>query len=73
MIQLQLKCDYEKKRRLELESLVDEYNKAKEYADVEVIRSAEHTNNIVKAQKRSRVCQASCSALLKQMLVELGP
>ena len=72
MIQLQLKYDSEKKRRQELEYLVDEYKKAKEHADAEAIWSAEHINNIVKEQKRSRVCQASCSTLLKQMLVELG-
>ena len=65
MIQLQLKYDSEKKRRQELEYLVDEYKKAKEHADTEAIRSAEHVNNIMKEQKRTRVCQASCNALLK--------
>ena len=65
MIQLQLKYDSEKKRRQELESLVDEYKKAKEHADAEAIRSAEHVNCILKEQKRTRVCQASCNALLK--------
>ena len=72
MIQLQLKYDSEKKRRQELESLVDEYKKAKEHADVEAIRSAEHVNIIVKEHERFRVRQASCNSLLKQMMVELG-
>ena len=72
MIQLQLKYDSEKKRSQELEYLVDEY-KAKEHADAEAIRPAEHMNRIVKEQERFRVCQASCNALLKQMLVEFGP
>ena len=62
-----------KKRRQELESLVDEYKKAKEHADVEAIRSAEHVNCMLKEQKRTRMCQTSCNALLKQMLVERGP
>ena len=35
IIQLQLKYDSEKKIRHKLESLVDEYKKAKEHADVE--------------------------------------
>ena len=56
-----------------MESLIYEYKKAKEHADVEAIRSAEHVNNIMKEHKKSRVCQASCNALLTQMLVELGP
>ena len=73
IIQLQLKYDSEKKRRQELEYLVDEYKKAKEHADAEAIRSAEHVNNIVKEQERFRVCQASCNSLLKRMMVELGP
>ena len=73
MIQLQLKYDSEKKRKKELESLVDEYKKAKEHADAEAIRSAKHVNSIVKEQKKFKVCQASCNALLKQMFVELGP
>ena len=47
MIQLQLQFDSEKKRRQELKSLVDEYKKAKEHADAEAIRSAQHVNNIV--------------------------
>ena len=48
MIQLQLKYDSKKTRRQELESLVDEYKKAKEHDDAEAIRSAEHMNSIVK-------------------------
>ena len=72
MIQLQLKYDSEKKRRQELEHLVDEYKKAKEHADAEAIRSAEHVNTIVKEQERFRVCQVSCNSLLKRMMVELG-
>ena len=73
MIQLQLKYDSEKKRRQEREYLVDEYKKAKEHADAEAIRSAEHVNNILKEQERFRVCQAACNSLLKRMMVELGP
>ena len=52
MIQLQLKYDSEKKRRQELESLVDEYKKSKEHADAEAIWSTEHVNNIMKEQKK---------------------
>ena len=72
MIQLQLKYDSKKTRRQELESLVDEYKKAKEHADAESIWSVENLNSIIKEQKKVKVCQASCNALLKQMLVELG-
>ena len=72
MIQLQLQFDSEKKRRQELEALVDEYKKAKEHADAEAIKCAQHVNSLIKEQEQTRMIQASCNALLKQMLAQLG-
>ena len=73
MIQLQLLFDAEKKRRLELESLFDERNKAKEHADAEAIMCVQHLKSIIKEQEETRKIQASCNDIIKQMIAELSP
>ena len=61
--QLQLQFDSEKKRRQELESIVDEYKKAKEHADADKIKYEQDLNRVIKDQE-------SCNALIKQMLAK---
>ena len=59
----QLQLDSEKKRRQELESIVDEYKKAKEHADADKIKYEQDLNRVIKDQE-------SCNALIKRMLAK---
>ena len=63
--QLQLQLDSEKKRRQELESIVDEYKKAKEHADADKIKYEQDLNRVIKDQE-------PCIALIKRMLAKLA-
>ena len=70
--QLQVQFDSEKKRRQELESLVDELMKPKEKAGADMIKCEQDFHRVMKDQEKTRMTQASCNALLKRMLAELG-